>query len=143
MEANAGYHREYSLTNTEEQTFEEELSWGVESQIRVKEEHIAEAQLVVCEKKQKGGFTMDTTITGTVIVSFTNIRDNNSLFKLTSHDIVKILEEHVKQERRKGREMAFVDIADGSVKVTTRGNCTFRYGVRQEVRVDQKPLNSK
>ena len=54
FEANAGYHREFTLTNTDGETFEEELSWGVESCIRVKPEHVAEARLVVTERKQCG-----------------------------------------------------------------------------------------
>jgi hypothetical protein len=35
MEANAGYHREYSLTNITGESFEEELHWGVDSVIKV------------------------------------------------------------------------------------------------------------
>ena len=35
FQANAGYHREYSLTNITGESFEEELNWGVESVIKV------------------------------------------------------------------------------------------------------------
>ena len=117
----------------------------MESVIKVKGHHEAEAQLVVCEKKQNGGFTLRTVITGDVMVTFTSIRDNNSLIKASGHDVTQILFEHVKQERRKGRALGFVDAPEGSgsVTVTTRGNCNFRYGIRQEVKVDQIPLNTK
>ena len=35
LEANAGFHREISLTQIEGQTIEEELSWSVDSQLEV------------------------------------------------------------------------------------------------------------
>ena len=36
LEANAGFHRELSLTEIEGQTIEEELTWAVDSQIEVR-----------------------------------------------------------------------------------------------------------
>ena len=51
FEANVGYCCEMTLTDTEGQTFEEEITWGVESLIKVKANHVADAQLVVNEKK--------------------------------------------------------------------------------------------
>ena len=36
LEANAGFHRELSLTEMDEQTIEEELTWEVDSQIVVR-----------------------------------------------------------------------------------------------------------
>jgi len=62
FEASAGYSREQSLTNSDGETLEEELTWGVESLIKVKAEHVAEAQLVVDEKKYAGDFVIETTI---------------------------------------------------------------------------------
>jgi hypothetical protein len=64
FEANAGYKREFSLTNVEGETFEEELSWGVESLIRVNAQHVADASLVVEEKRQNGSFEIETRIRG-------------------------------------------------------------------------------
>ena len=140
MEANAGYHREMSLTNTEGETIEEELSWGVESQIKVKAQHVAEAQLVVKEKKYSGDFIITSKIRGYVYVTFNNIKDNNSLIKATGHDIADIVSQHADMERRKGRALEFLEIQNSVVIIITRGKCHFRYGIRQEVNVDQKPL---
>jgi len=35
MEANAGFRREMTLTNSESETIDEEMSWGVDSQVEV------------------------------------------------------------------------------------------------------------
>ena len=78
FEANAGYKREFSLTNIDGEVFEEELSWGVESQIHVQPQHVAEATLMVDERRQTGSFVIETRMRGTVYVSFTSPRDNNA-----------------------------------------------------------------
>ncbi|KAK2153950.1 hypothetical protein LSH36_281g10028 [Paralvinella palmiformis] len=140
LEASAGYHRELSLTNSEGETFEEELTWGVESVIKVKPEHVAEAQLVVKERKQSGDFIITTKISGTVYVTFTNVRDNNSFLKATGGDVASIMEQYLETERRKGEPLEFVTIQDDTVTMVTKGSCRFRYGIRQEVKVDQCAL---
>ncbi len=140
LEANAGYHREVSLTNTEGQTFEEELSWGAESEIRVEPKHVANAQLVVKETKQSGNFVIETKIRGTAHVTFTNIRENNSLLKPVSGDIAYIFNKYLEQKRKIGDSFEFVSVHDDTVFIKSKGSCKFRYGVKQEVKVDQIPL---
>lgn len=140
LEASAGFHREMSLNRIEGEEIEETLSWGVESQIRVKRGHIAEAQMVVNEKKVNGNFTVVTKMKGLVIVNFNNIRSKNSLIKSTAHDISEIVAEFLDMERRKGQPLDFVTIDKNVVIMKTKGTCRFRFGVKQEVRVDQVPI---
>ena len=52
FEANVGYKREFSLNKVEGETFEEEVSWGVEAEIEVKPHHLANACLAIEEKRQ-------------------------------------------------------------------------------------------
>ena len=52
FEANVGYKREFTLTSVDGETFEEELTWGVDSEIGVKAGYVADASLVVDERKQ-------------------------------------------------------------------------------------------
>ena len=78
LEANAGYRREQSLTSVDGEVFEEELTWGVESQIHVQPQHVAEATLTVDERRLAGSFVVETRMRGTVYVSFTCPRDNNA-----------------------------------------------------------------
>ena len=144
FEANAGYSREVSLTKTEGETFEESLTWGVESQIKVKSQNIAEAQLVVNEKKYSGDFVVMTTISGMVYVSFTEIRDNNSIIKATGNEFYDIIKWYIDRERRKARVYEYVNFKDTDegqyIEVTTKGKCKFRFGIKQEVVVHQTPI---
>lgn len=142
IEANAGYRREVTLTNTEGETFDEELTWGVESVIKVKSEHVAEASLVVNERKQSGEFTIESRISGMVYVTFTNVKENNAFVKETGNDIADIVRKHIDDERKKDRALPFVRIEDHVVIVTTKGTCHFRYGVSQEVKVHQRPITA-
>ena len=143
FEANAGYHREMSLTNIDGECFEEEVTWGVESMIKVKANHVADAQLVVDEKKYGGDFEIVSKIRGTVYITFTNIRDNNSAVKMVSNDIADIVKRHVEMQRRIGEPMDHVTVEEGLVTVHTKGKCQFRFGVKQEVMVHQEPIKKK
>ena len=60
MEANAGFTRELTLTNVEGETLEEELSWGVQSEIVVPGRHRAQARLIITEEEYNGKFTIRT-----------------------------------------------------------------------------------
>jgi redox-regulated HSP33 family molecular chaperone len=66
---------------------------------------VADASLVVDERKQKGDFTVVTKVSGPVYVTFTSPRDNNSLVKSTVNDIAKIVEKFLESERRKGNQV--------------------------------------
>lgn len=141
MEANAGYHREVSLTKTDGQTFEEEMSWGAESEIRVESRHMANAQLVVREKKKSGNFVIESRLRGSVHVTFTKLRENNSLLKPVSGDIAFIVRKYLEQKARIGDTFNFVTVQDDdTVLIKTKGVCKFCYGIKQEVKVDQTPL---
>ena len=140
LEANAGFSREVSLSNTHGETFEEQLTWGVESQLKVKANHVAEASLVVNEKKYAGSFEVVSRVRGMVYATFTNLRDNNALVKATGDDIAAIVAWFVQRQRRKNITYPFVDVSDDVVTIRTRGKCNFKFGVNQEVHVTQTPI---
>ena len=89
------------MTRSNGETFEEELTWGVESLIHVDEGHVAEASLVVDERKEEGTFTIVSHIQGQVQVTFTAPKDNNSFVKSISNDIVQIIDGHIKNAMSK------------------------------------------
>ena len=140
LEANAGFSREVSLSNTHGETFEEQLTWGVESQLKVKANHVAEASLVVNEKKYTGAFEVVSRVNGMVYVTFNNLRDNNSLVKATGDDIAAIVTWFVQRQRRKSIVYAFVEVSDDVVTIRTKGTCNFKFGINQEVHVKQTPI---
>lgn len=52
VEANAGFHNEISVTHIGENTAEEELIWGIDSNVRVPPRCEAVAELVILEDRQ-------------------------------------------------------------------------------------------
>lgn len=52
VEANAGFHNEISITHVGENTTEEELIWGIDSNVRVPPRCEAVAELVILEDRQ-------------------------------------------------------------------------------------------
>ena len=62
LEANAGFRREMTLSNSESETIEEELTWSVDSQVNVLGRHVGEAKLVILEQEYEGRFTTKTHI---------------------------------------------------------------------------------
>lgn len=141
LEANAGFHKEISLTKSEGQCVEEELTWGVDSQIQVEGRHRAEAKLIILEEEYKGKFTLKTRIRGRARVIFYNLKDNNSLITVQEGDVDQIVKE-ARDRRLIEGDIMIVDGATRSVICKTSGNCTFKYGLKQDVEVDQMPIGS-
>jgi len=141
FEANAGFHREMSLTNATGETIEEEITWGVESHINVKKGHIANAMLIVNEKKYDGTFTVTSTIKGPVHVTFNNIKENSALVFAASDDVFAIVEDYIETQRNLNDPVDnFVSVQGQNVVIRTQGKCDFRYGVKQQVLVEQVPM---
>ena len=82
---------------------------------------------------------------GRVRVVFTNLKDNNSFVKAIEGQIVEIVKEAF--NKRGGpyhpSEALSVDGASNSLLSVARGSCRFKYGYKQMIDVDQKPINDK
>ena len=142
FECNAGYSRELTLTNNDGETLEEELTWSVESLIKVKPEHIAYAQLEVNEKKYTGEFIVNSKIRGYVAVEFRDVKGEVPT-TITVHNIAEIVKDYMQMQERISESVEFVEVQDNIVVVRTKGTCRFRFGIRQEVVVNQVSLNGK
>ena len=141
LEVNAGFKREMTLMNSESETIEEELSWSVDSEIEVEGKHTGEAKLIIIEEKYDGRFTIETEISGRVRIVYTNIKDNNSFIKTAESDIVKIAQEAISSKKIGAAAALSVDGTKKCIVCKTQGKCNFKYGVKQIVEVDQKPIN--
>lgn len=135
FEANAGFHREITLNKQEGECVEEELTWEVDSQIRVPPRRRTEAKLVISEQQYGAKFTMNTTFKGTVVAVFTNLNDNNSFVKSLEGDLVEIFRHQISKFKLKT-----FNIADRAVKTTIKGKCEFRFGIEQHVQLTETPL---
>lgn len=134
FEANAGIKREFSLTNVQGETFEEQLSWGVDSQIKVPPHTKTTAELVISEDEFEGNFVVRSKITGKVYVTFTNLKDNNSFVKTIEGDMAEIMRREV-DNGLKGFK-----IDKKVVLFNTKGRCKFRFAIEQHVKISQQSL---
>lgn len=140
LEINAGFKRETVLVNTDSQTVEEELTWGVDSQVKVAPGHIAEAKLVILEEEYDGAFDVTSRISGVVRIVMRNAKNNNSFMRATEGPVYRVVEEAIAKGLYKPSDAVFVDRERKIIVVTTKGKCKFRYGLKQTVEVDQKPI---
>uniref|UniRef100_A0A0N5AAW7 Immunoglobulin E-set n=1 Tax=Syphacia muris TaxID=451379 RepID=A0A0N5AAW7_9BILA len=91
VEANAGFHNEISITHVGENTTEEELIWGIDSNVRVPPRCEAVAELVILEDRQVRNFKVESRLSGRIIVTVTNLYDNNSLVTIIEGNIADII----------------------------------------------------
>lgn len=130
--ATAGFGRETSVESTEETTKEQSITWSVNSSIQVPGRLKTTASMVVKEKEFNGKFKLNVRVRGMVIVTFTNLRDNNSYMHTSEGDISQILSEAKGYSGYKIEEKTAIFDVEGQSK--------FRFGVEQRVKLDEKPL---
>ena len=135
FEANAGFHREMSLTNSSGQSVEEELVWEVDSQIKVPPKHRTLAELVISEEQYAGKFAVRSMFGGRIHATITNIRDNNSFVKAIDGNIAEIMRREV-ENGLKGFKVEGKYVVFNTVGVTK-----FKYAVEQRVKLNQVPLS--
>lgn len=134
FEAHAGFKRELTLTKSQGETIEECLTWGVDSIIKVPARHKATAELVMFEDEFEGTFSVKTDFSGSILVSVTNIKDNNSFVKSIEGDLYQIM------ERESNNGLKGFTVNKGIISYITTGRCLFRYGIEQHVTVSQEKL---
>lgn len=134
FEANAGFKRELTVSEAQGQCIEETLTWGVESIIKVPAGFKTTAELEVFENELSGDFTVVTEFAGKVIVSVTNIRDNNSFVKSIEGDISEIIKPEHSSLKGFSKENKVISF-------TTKGSCHFRFAFEQHVTVRQQDLD--
>ncbi|CAJ0569788.1 unnamed protein product, partial [Mesorhabditis spiculigera] len=136
VEAGAGFAQEVSLNHIGENSVEEELTWGVDSCVRVPPNSETCAELVVLEEQMVRNFSIRNTLFGKVLVTVTNLKENNSLITILEGNIVDII-------RGMGDHGAKGFTLDGhTVLYDTKGQCIFRYGVEQKVKINEMAIRS-
>ncbi|KAI0234046.1 hypothetical protein LSAT2_015753, partial [Lamellibrachia satsuma] len=120
------------LKNLHGDKFEEEITWAVDSQIKVPPMHHTLAELVVTEKQYGAKFKVVTKFAGKVHVTITNTKDNNSFVSSVDGNIFEILNAEIRQ---KGTHPCYV--SGRWICYETRGSCDFQYAVEQKVLLSQ------
>lgn len=131
--ATAGFGREVNVDSTDESTQETSITWSVDSNIKVPPKHKTIAKMVVKEKEFNGTFKMSVSVSGRVIVSFANLKDNNNFIHSCEGDISEVLGKNTGKSGYKieGKKAIFA----------VEGKTAFRFGVEQRVKIDQEKLS--
>ncbi|PAA87492.1 hypothetical protein BOX15_Mlig008670g2, partial [Macrostomum lignano] len=135
LELGGGFNCELAVTNERGQTFEEEISWSVNSEVSVPPKKRRSAQINITEVKYSCDFQLRSTVRGRVKVSITNPEDNNSLVKHLEADIFQVIKSTMKQKTG----MTFNE-ATKEVVFLSKGHAAFSFGTEQHVEVRDEPL---
>jgi hypothetical protein len=137
FEANAGFKREVCVTKCQGEIVEQTMTWGVDSLIRVPPMTRTSAELVVYEDTFDGNFSVRSDVSGKLLVSVMNLRDNNNFLKSIEGDIIEIIRRETENNGLKGFTF---DSTQGVITYVTRGRCSYRYGIEQHVQLSQQKL---
>ena len=143
LEANVGFCRELEITKMTGECSEQELNWGVNSDIEVQGRSKAIAKMMITEEEYSGRFEVKTNIQGVVHIVYTNLKDNNSFLRACDANIYELIT-WARDNRilPQGDLVTLGDKSKRDVILTTRGSCQFKYGLKQDVEVDQIELDS-
>jgi len=128
IEANAGFKGEMSVNKTDSQTFEEELVWSVDNQIKVPKYHSTKADLVLKEDEYTSHFRCETKFEGKIHVTLRSKKDSSPLTTLTA-DV-----KHVFRTEHGFR------VEKNAVYYVSQGKCKCRFGIEQRVKLTQRAL---
>ncbi|GFO01070.1 Lin 24 like family member [Plakobranchus ocellatus] len=136
VSATAGFGRELTMEKSQDWTQEETVSWSINSTIKVRPKYRTVAELVVKEQEFNANFTMSARIRGVVVVTLTNLRDNNSFIDSIENEFVEVARE-IRSEQGDGSQFK---IEGNTVVWELTGTCSFRYGIEQHVQLDESPI---
>jgi len=124
-----------TLTKTQGAILEQSITWAVDSIIKVLSGHRTTANLVITEQEFDGSFSVRSEFSGKVLVLVTNTRDNNSLVMPIAGDLDQIIKWAAEEKELKGFQ-----VDKGIVSFETNGSCSFRFGIQQNVEINQEKL---
>lgn len=128
---NAGFSREVEVSKSEGETIEKELVWSVDSTIKLPPQSKTFANLVINQQEFDGKFKVKSKFWGRVIVCFHNRKDNNNFMRCVEGEVKEIF-----------RSKEGFTVTGRVVSYISEGKCHFRFGVDQQVRLQQVPLNN-
>jgi hypothetical protein len=120
-------------------TKEYEIPWNVNSQIRVPPRTRILANLNVDEEEIYSHFSVSIQFSGRITATIATRQSPNTCLKFIVGDIVQIIGKAMKSNHR----LNAFEIIEGnfpSIRFTMRGKCSFRYGVKQHIVINQESL---
>jgi len=129
IEANTGFKSEITKERGVSETFEQELSWSVDNQVKVPPGFETKAELVINEKSYNGDFEELVTFEGKVLVTFEDkkTREHIQTVKLEVNKLFTAASGFGKDNK-------------GRPTFTVKGTCRSRFGVEQNVKLTEREI---
>ena len=107
----------------------------MDSQIKVPPQHKTTAELVITEDAFQSNFKLTSKVSGKVIVTVTNLNDNNAFVKVMENQIGAIVTQVLQNVLTSD-----IVVQKNVVTFTTEGKCTFRYAVEQHIKLHESKI---
>ncbi len=143
VEIGAGLKTEQSVEYGRDQTNEEEISWGVDSLIKVSPLSKTTAELVINELELVRDFHVVSYFKGRLSVCL-NLKKDNTFVKSLAGDIVQILAMAADKHwiNMETNRVQFIRLNGGTevAKMESSGKCNIRLGVEQHINLKDEKL---
>ena len=103
LSANVGVQRAFTLSNGRGQTFEDDLTWSVDTTIGVDAGTEVDARFVVYDRRQRAEFVVRTRLRGPVLVMFVDARKRKKeavLRRLAGVEIAAIIHDYLEKSQK-------------------------------------------
>ena len=117
------------------------MRWNVNSQINVPPRTRIYAELNIDEEEFNGDFSVYIRFYGRITATIAARQSPNAYLKYFDGDIVQIIRETVENYPRRWNGLEIIEENPPVVQFTMRGKCSFRYGIKQHVVLNQESLN--
>lgn len=131
----AGFSKGFSVENAFETEDQKTMTWAAEGLLLVEKESELTAKLQITEQKSTYSFTTRVAVKGEVLVEFYKRKNNEYLMNFKG-DMRTILVQQQKKITAEKGEIRVEDI-EGTAYVKLEGKCVFRYGIKQEIVINQ------
>lgn len=128
--AGAGFKHEYSTENSTRKSIQEEMTWSLESNVKVASMSQTTAELLVKENQYKGAFECKSYFSGSIRVKL--FKDNLEVLSFDLDDLNDILTPD-KGFRRDNK----------GIYCVTKGECKARFGIEQKIQLKQQAITKK
>uniref|UniRef100_A0A915PU19 Matrix protein n=1 Tax=Setaria digitata TaxID=48799 RepID=A0A915PU19_9BILA len=142
-ELKAGFKREMNFNNVNENTKSEVMSWAVDSTVVVPPHYKTEASIIIEEMNYQGTYSVTSVLSGLITVSIRRRKDGALVLPLTMN-IVEIFRDHLESRNaRKDIKTAAMVQGTQSVRLTSKGTCSFQFALKQRIDLKEEPFGDK
>lgn len=140
MEFKAGFKHELNFNKGNENSIAEMLTWGVDSNIVVPPRFQTTAELIVEEMSYAGSYTLQTRLAGRVTVTLIRRKDGQVIMPLTAN-ICEVFRDWIEKSSVPRDQKTMVTIEKNSVRLMTKGTCSFQFAMKQKVDLQEEALD--